>query len=182
MCVVVVVMRWRRRTKSPRDRIRKGYGWAGDERGLQRWVDTHGGTERGVSARGIKGEGVCFPGRRPPLSRARVVSQQLQHHPSAALPRRDGGPLLFTMSLMDFVVSRELGCCRARDTCFETLLLLVRRRASLHPPPTTTTTTRRVSFSHDTCTSHRIASLTTSSVRTYVTESGGKIYSYVDFF
>jgi len=31
----------------------------------------------------------------------------------ASPARRDGSPLLFTMSLMDFVVSRELGCSRA---------------------------------------------------------------------
>lgn len=37
---------------------------------------------------------------------------------------RDGSPLLFTMSLMDFAMSRELGCSRARHL-FQTLPLLL---------------------------------------------------------
>jgi len=56
---------------------------------------TSGGTERGRLVRAR-----CFAtiasSARPPAS------------------RRDGSPLLFTMSLMDFVVSPVLGCSRAR--------------------------------------------------------------------
>jgi len=65
-----------------------------------------------------------------------VVLQQL-HRPPA---RRDGSPLLFTMSLMDFVVSRELGCSRAT--------LVSNARVTSPPPPSPSHTHAHTYYIH----------------------------------
>lgn len=61
----------------------------------------------------------------------------------ASPARHDGSPLLFTMSLMDFVVSRELGCSRAT--------LVSNARVTSPPSPTSplpSHTCARTSYTH----------------------------------